>query len=286
MNKLLAIKILKTAALLCCLLLVHTPWLGNIANEYTEQSFKRALVTYAVSRSLNGVISVAQGTEVAISPVGVGLTFAPGQILDPVNDLIERFSWIVLASGTSLGIQHLLLGITTTPLVSWFLTLITLVVIVFAWFYRPVSEDKTDWSGLFHKLLVIVLLIRFSVPVIAVVNEFIYQQFLQADYQVAQNKLQAATTQIENINQTTSNSYQDGTDDAGLLEKASQWLNSAQHKLDIDKQIASLKQSADDVSHQVINMFVIFLTHTIIFPLLFLWLCIRLAKYGANQFRV
>ena len=78
-------------------------WLDNSGRTYTEDGIKRALATYAIARGLNGVISVAQGTEVAVEPVGVGVTFTPGQILDPINDLIERFSWIVLASSVSLG---------------------------------------------------------------------------------------------------------------------------------------------------------------------------------------
>lgn len=47
---------------------------------------------------------MAQGTEVAVEPAGVGVIFTPGQILDPVNDLLEQFSNLMLAASVAFGI--------------------------------------------------------------------------------------------------------------------------------------------------------------------------------------
>jgi hypothetical protein len=66
---------------------------------------------FAVARTLNGVISAAQGTEVALEPGGVGVVLSVGEILDPINDLIERFSAVMLIAASSLGLQALLLNI-------------------------------------------------------------------------------------------------------------------------------------------------------------------------------
>ena len=63
----------------------------DVSDTYAEDALKRALATFAVARTLNGVISVAQGTEIALEPGGVGVMLTPGQILDPINDLVERF---------------------------------------------------------------------------------------------------------------------------------------------------------------------------------------------------
>ena len=105
-------KVIITLVGLGLAVLAHTNWLDKVGLSQTEEGLNRALVTYGLSRGLNGVISVVQGTEVAIEPVGIGMTFTPGQILDPVNDLIERFSTIVLISGTAFGIQRVFLEIT------------------------------------------------------------------------------------------------------------------------------------------------------------------------------
>ena len=52
---------------------------------------------------------------------GVGVIFTLGQILDPINDLIERFSSVMLVAASSLGLQILLLNITSWWGVSGFL---------------------------------------------------------------------------------------------------------------------------------------------------------------------
>ena len=90
------------------------------SGDYADAALKRALVTFAVARGLNGVISVAQGTEVAVEPGGVGVNFTVGQILDPINDLVEQFSSVMLVAASSLGLQKILLSMTawwgtTTP---------------------------------------------------------------------------------------------------------------------------------------------------------------------------
>ena len=84
-----------------------------LAENYVGQAFKRALVTFALVRGINAVVSVVQGTEVAIEPAGVGVTLTPGEVLDPLNDLIERFSWIMLLATTSLSLA------TQVLLASW-----------------------------------------------------------------------------------------------------------------------------------------------------------------------
>lgn len=278
------IKILKSLVLAAALVLAHLPWLGNVAEDYTEQGIKRALVTYAVARSLNGIISVAQGTEVAVSPAGIGLTFTPGEILDPINDLVERFSWVVLASGTSLGIQRLLLEITTTPTLTWILTSVIGISLLLLWFYRPLQQEKVAWAIHFNRFLVLLVLLRFSIPVIALLNEALYLGYMEPKYEAAQQQLEQATGQIKEISE--SSQVPPAAEQQGLLDKAGSWFNKTRQSFDIDRQMESLKQSAEDVSQQIINMLVVFIVQTIIFPLFFLWLIIRSGRYLMRQFEM
>ena len=98
--------------------------LDTSSKQHIDKAFNRALITFGIAKTLNGVISVAHGTEIAIQPAGVGINLTPGQILDPVNDLVERFSWIMLASTTSLGIQKVFLTMSIWPVFSNFLVFI------------------------------------------------------------------------------------------------------------------------------------------------------------------
>ena len=109
--KSLYLKIVLSILLVFSITFCYTHTLDNLAQENIDLSLKRALVSFGSARALNAVISVIQGTEISIEPMGVGMTLTPGEALDPINDLIERFSMVMLASSTSIGIQKIFLQI-------------------------------------------------------------------------------------------------------------------------------------------------------------------------------
>ena len=272
--------IVKNTSISCFIVLIiylsYSNLLDSVAENYTEAGIERSLITFALSRSLNGVISVAQGTEVALSPAGVGLTFTPGQILDPVNDLIERFSWVVMVSGASLGIQRLFLEITSSIFVNVVLSFLAILYLLNVWGSLAKFNVKFIPVSLVNKSLVLLIFIRFSVPVIALLNEGLYLSYLQPQYSEAQSQLQNASVQIKQINESSRKSAD--VDDDSLLNQVEQWMDRTKQSLDIENQMNSLKQAASDMSHQVVNLIVVFVVQTIIFPLLFLWLMIQGAK--------
>jgi len=267
-----------TLFLVIFIFLPHNSWLDNIAENYTEQGIERTLITYAVSRSLNGIISVAQGTEVAVSPVGIGLTFTPGQILDPVNDLIERFSQIVLISSTSLGIQRLFLEIASARAVSGLVSVFCLIVLIRLYFPKKNNGQDQGYFPVVKKILIILLFFRFSISLIAIVNEGLYLAFLQPQYEQSQVLLEQASDDIQLINNTVYGGNDTISDKQGMLDKVERWLDKTQQKFDFEKKIEALKQTVANISQQVINMIVVFVVQSIIFPLLFLWLAYRASK--------
>ena len=274
-------KTLRNALITCLaalvIILTHSKLLDSIAEEYTEAGIERALITFALSRSLNGVISVAQGTEVALSPAGVGLTFAPGQILDPINDLVERFSWVVMVSGSSLGIQRLFLEITSSVFVNVLLTVLMLLYLANTWgIFKKLDVQSIPWSVI-NKSLVLMIFVRFSVPVVALINEAVYISYLQPQFIEAQAELEMASVKIDNVNKTSHESVDTAED--GIINRVGEWLDESKQSLDIDKKMDSLKQAASDMSRQVINLIVVFVVQTIVFPLLFLWLLIKSARW-------
>ena len=87
-------------------IMVACSWLSpfdTTANAQLDAGLKRAAATYASARLLNGAISVVQGTQISAAPAGMGMTFAPGEILDPLNDLVEQFSQVMLVAINDLG---------------------------------------------------------------------------------------------------------------------------------------------------------------------------------------
>jgi hypothetical protein len=244
------------------LLLAQQGVVDRFGMHYTESGFSRALVTFAVARSLNGVISVAQGTEVAVQPAGVGINFTPGQILDPVNDLIERFSWVMLASTTSLGLQKLLLQIFASPHFTLLLLVVMLAALVLMW------RCRRGWEGLsrfFYHAALVLLVLRFAVPVVALGSELLFTTFLQPQYEASTQGVEQARDEIGRINR--GNRAEELTQQPSLLDRAADWFKG----VDFEATLQQYQQAAARVSEQLIQLIVIFVLQTVVLPLLFLW---------------
>ena len=82
-------RIAGTVLLACMVAVSWGGWLDARGAAHLDASFQRALVSFALARTLNGVISVVQETQIALQPAGVGVTLMPGEILDPLNDLVD-----------------------------------------------------------------------------------------------------------------------------------------------------------------------------------------------------
>src|SRR4030095_297126 len=103
-------------------------WLDARGSAHLDATLQRALVSFALARTLSGVISVVQETQIALQPAGVGVTLMPGELLDPINDLVERFSLVMLSSSAALGIERVLLTMS-----GWWGVNLALALAVVAW---------------------------------------------------------------------------------------------------------------------------------------------------------
>ena len=73
--------------------------------RYLDSALLKATASFALARGLNGIITVVQESSVSAGVIVEG-NVAVGQILDPVNDLVEGFSWVMLASIISLAFKN------------------------------------------------------------------------------------------------------------------------------------------------------------------------------------
>ncbi len=247
--------------------LILSQALDDRGRQYTDDALKRSLATFGVARALNGVISVAQGTEIALQPAGVGLTFTPGQILDPINDLVERFSWVMLMSSASVGIQKTLLLISAW---SWF-SGITLLILAgtIAMLWLPKMQNHPA-SKFMLKLALLALVLRLSVPCIAIGSEWVYQGFLAPQYNEATAQLEKTTESISQINQDNLTSGQVAKPSDSIWESATQLYNSATEGIDIEAQLAQYKSVAAQASEYLVDLIVVFIFQTVLLPLVFL----------------
>ena len=251
----------------------------GLSDDYADEAFKRALVTFAIARTLNGVISVAQGTEVAVEPGGVGVNFTVGQILDPINDLIEQFSSVMLVAASSLGLQNVLLNMTGWWGVTTALVLATLFFVVSTWW--P-GGTKASTSTLAIRLFLVAAFLRFALPTLIIGTHLVFSAFLESEHDAATAVLEATSSEIEEFTSEEPNVAPD-TGETSLMDRLGEMWDSSVQQLNVSGRIERLKESASSASEQIIRLIVIFVMQTIILPLAFLWLFVEGLKGIASR---
>lgn len=245
---------------LLLLALVACAWLSPLdapAADRVDAGLKRALISFATARALNGVISVAQGTELSLQPAGVGATLAPGQLLDPVNDLVERFSDLMLGASVLFGAQKILLGVGSYWPISTVLTLAAL-----AWTGMYLRRRPIDpWLS---RLLVLALMLRFAVPVVTLGTDLVWQQFLADDYRVSQQAIAATSSDAAQRDPTV----QADAAPQSLLDQLRRWFS---HNTDVRARFEELKQALERATEHLIRLMVVFVLQTVVVPAVMLW---------------
>ena len=239
--------------------LVACSWLAPLdsaAMRGADAGLKRALLSFATARALNAVISVAQGTEVSLQPAGMGVILSPGQVLDPVNDLVEQFSHLMLAASVAFGVQKVLISIGGYWLLS---LLLTAAALVWAWFHFR-QQAAPAWPA---RLLVIVLMLRFAVPAVTIGSELLFEKFLAADYNSSQQVITATPAQVAKLEAP----LPQAAAEAGLVDRIRGWWS---QDVDLQARFDALRQAAEEAIEHIVALIVIFLLQTVVIPLLLL----------------
>lgn len=241
---------------LLCAITAIIPFQGEIGPVITSM-LKVTLTVYAMARGLNGVISVAQGTEVSVEPLGVGLTLAPGQILDPLNDLVEQFSSVLLLASASLGIQKIVLLLGDIHLVRIVLLGLSVISIVCILLRSISAKNKQR----FTTLVVILTLLRCAVPIVALVSQQL-QHVLKDQREQAMSVLVDTQQQVARLNAET--------------DKDQSWYQGLKHKLDINATITAIQNKTETAIEAAIYLLAEFVLVMVLVPIGFIFLIIRL----------
>jgi len=248
-------------------IIVACSWLAPLdstANQQVDAGLKRSLVTFATARALNAVISVVQGTEVAIEPAGVGVVLTPGQVLDPINDLVENFSKLMLVASISFGVQKVLLSIGAYWMVS---LLLTIAALGWGFFYLRLKPTPIWLSRIF----IVLLMTRFAVPVVSIGTDALFHKFMARDYASSQQAIGVASENIAKLNPpaAVANNSQ------GMVQKFKDWWS---NNGNVKTRFQELKDTVERATERIIKLMVIFLLQTLVIPLLLLWVLYGIAR--------
>lgn len=245
------------AVLLVCMVIACMPMQQAVGPQLSEM-LKVTLTVYAMARGLNAVISVAQGTEMSIEPMGVGLTLTPGEVLDPLNDLIEQFSFILLLASASIGVQQIVLLLGDHQLIRIALVLLTVMGLIFYLLPKVPPEVKL----LLVRLIIVLSVFRLLIPGLALVSHQT-QQWLQTERQAAVSVLASTRSSVDEFNSQSQ-------------QPSSGWFSDLRDKLDIEARLEKVKQRAEQGVEAAIYLLAEFVFIMVLLPLLFGWLLLRL----------
>jgi ABC-type multidrug transport system fused ATPase/permease subunit len=240
-----------------CLILACLPWQW-LMNDSLADMLKITLSVFALARSLNAVISVAQGTEMSIEPMGVGLTLAPGEILDPLNDLIEQFSDVLLLASASLGVQQIVLMLADKPLIRVVIAVLVLLSLLLV----STRKEWPIWQHGLLRLVVVLTVLRLLVPVMGLASHQL-QGWLKQEREQAVQVLEATQQDVQEMNRQQ--------------DEESGWFNDLRRQLNIQNRFEQMTARAEQSIQAAIYLLAEFVLLMVILPLLFIWLMLRLA---------
>jgi len=253
------------------------------SHDYLDSALKKAIYTYAIVRGINGVISVIQKTMVAISPAGIGVSMALGEVLDPVNDLVERFSWVMLVSTVALGIQKIFLSLGTWLGLNILLTASMVILLTGLW----IPHHARGWiTVLGYKLLILSIMVWLCVPVVTIIGDTVYGLFLKDKYDTASKSLDLLDKELKETD-IIGPGPSKNRGETGLLEDMENYYEDVKRTVDIRSQINALKFKLSSYAEHSMDLIIVFLTQTVILPLLFLWIflrfCVFLFRIGTQK---
>ena len=247
------VKTLVSVLIILLVSLSSTRVLDDYVDDYTNESIRNAALTYASARGVNALVSVLQSTEVEAGFFVSG-SMTIGEVLDPLNDMIERFSAVMTWVLASLAAQKLLLLLASHVLFLYLVAVLGVVSLLLIYFGRSGAQS------LVFRCFLVVVFVRFSLGLVVVLNSaadglFLEQQLRENDQEMAQ--LQSNILRID----TTADA-----DSADIRDAVMDFWSA----LSLDE----LNQKISRGIENFINLVAIYLLKTILFPLGFFYMAI------------
>ncbi|RXK00618.1 hypothetical protein CRV02_09610 [Arcobacter sp. CECT 8989] len=233
--------------------------IDTTAKTLVDDSFSQAIIVFGSAKALNAVISLAQGTELSLPFFVVAI----GEVLDPVNDLVEQFSLVMLASMTSLGIQKIFLNFVTNEIYNYLL--LVLVIVLNIWLYKRFRNDN-KLRDIFFKVVFVLLFLRFAIPMISYVNDISYNYFVKEEYNIERlnENIVKVKEDVSKVNQETLQAKKESS----IFDKIVEKFDSEYYS----KKVQEYTDAVDNSSEYIIDLIIVFIFQTIFLPILFLFI--------------
>lgn len=239
------------------------PEIEEKTDAYFTETVSGAATVFATARVINGGISVIKDSTVTVTPFGLGTEIALGQVLDPLDDVIERLSDILFTVIVALGIQkavYEIIGATAVYGIGILLALSLLLALCFR------NERLRAWSVFLKKAALLLLFVRVALPCSALISETVETHFFAPKIAACQARLSVfeAETKIRVAEQDS------------LWDKAGKMKEQLQEKLKLywENAMDMVEVALEIAGHYI----ALFLVQVIFIPLGMFWLLVKITN--------
>jgi len=252
---------------LLVLVLLGAVWAEPLTGQgmrYLDRSIHEGVTVFVGARAINAAIAVIKGTEIQVEPFGVGAVVAAGKVLEPLDDLLERFTWVLFGALAVLAAEKVLLTLMSALSVKVALSVLAVPVLL-------VSGRRGGTGpagGAAVRVFGFAMLIRFAPVLVVLASQGVYLTALSGPLDDASRALHAQTSGVQEIARTR----EENGSVVGRLRDQAKVLTRVRQALE------TLKQGFDRVVEQVTRMVGIFLLEVVVLPLGFAWLAWRASR--------
>ncbi len=255
-----------TAFILLTVSTSKIPFLDTPTDQYFKQSITKAGLAYTSCRIINASVSVIQNSTLELEPAGVGISLAVGQIVDPIDDMTERLSDVLVTAIVSLGVQKLIYEMSF-----WFAPYIIAVLILILSALIWVKNSKM--LRLQHnliKLIFLVIALRMCLPISSLINSVVNHYFFEERIEMAHRELTLGTEELDKLSEF-SLPKTDGF--MGTIQNSAHFLavKAKQFKEALSKLSDNMDNMIDNLLRLSFLYVGLFVIQVIILPILSFW---------------
>ncbi len=225
--------------------------LDDYSDRYTSNAIKSAAITYATARGINAIVSMMQSSNVEASIGIVSGSITIGELLDPLNDMIERFSTIMTWVLASLAAQKVLLLLASHSLFLYLVAVIGIIALLLIYFGQPTAQRYA------LKTFLVLIFIRFSLGIAVALNSGVDVLFLDQQLETKDREIDHFQSKFFSIDKG------EGFDTDSIRKSTIEFWQSLS--------LSELNRKVGEGIESFINLVAIYLLKTILFPLGFFY---------------
>ena len=249
---------------------LRLPVMDTTADTYFRDAITKAGLTYATCRAVNASISIVKESSLQLEPAGVGVSLAIGQALDPIDDMTERLSDVLVTAITSLGVQKLTYEISISlapPALAVFLLILS----ILSWF----ENDKLQrFQKIILRFALLIAIARFFLPMSSMANEFLNNHFFADKISKHSTELAMGSAEIDTLKDFSLPEI-DGI--MGTIDNSAMFLK--EKSIAFKNALTATMNNMGHIIETLLELMILyigqFLIQVIILPLLSFWFLIK-----------